>query len=369
MPSQALSKLRSAGSEVLSSLPQGSASFSKVVSRSGGAAHSRSTSAGSSSDGRSSQDLQKSALCPAYPQKSAIEEDSLFSTDIFGISNLHCRTLTEADLSRQVSLEEYHAERESIRSLKKYYEECQVPTRPDRSIGLPPGLEDPGLAVHQCAELVSAYKFEAPQLWSPPLQQPLDDHDGEQFNSSGRPFKMNANAEPFDATGQMFGGGAHSFKLDANAQPFIVTGQQFDASSDHSLDVAGSLDVGGQQVFGVEPFNVSGEPFDMNGESFDVGGEAFDVVASGQEFNLSGYLLDGSGQQFDVEMPWFPSTLDEQWQPSLSESLTESYEFQAAQQPLVFDGQQGDGSDLLSTTWDAQPAPSIILSTPPPLVY
>lgn len=322
---------------MLSSLPPGSAGFDKVAVRGGGgAAHSRSTSAGSSlSDGRSSND-QKTVLRPACPSKSPME-DSLFAIDMFGPCKYEYPTpspppgLTDTNASRALSLEEYHEERESIRSLKEYYEDRQKQSCAVSGIGLPPGLtdlvqlrQDPSElaaveATLRCtAEVVeasdiaqaelfhAAFRFETPQLGSSAMQQPFEDSPdviGQAFNVSGHSFDVNAqpfevSAKPFDVSAKPFEpSGLSGQAFDVGAQPFEPSGQSFDVSG-QAFDVS------------AQAFNVTGQPFDVSGQSCDASGQPFDANglsydASAQPFDVSGQTFDVSGQPFDITVHQF----------------------------------------------------------------
>jgi len=269
-----------------------------------------------------------------------VQEESLFATDMFGplkqespLPSLNSCLLES--LSRALSLEEYHEERESIRTLKEFYEH-EPPSCSMDSIGLPPGLEDFGEPkdLAQAEFFHSSFGFVAPQFWQEALDASADSFnigdqlfnggeqqvdasmgtfaagqqtsdlggqplivDAQPFNVSGRVGKqLNADAQPFNISGKPLNADAKPFNviakpLNANAQPFDMGGQTFN--------------IGGK------PLNADAKPFDMvvHVQSFDASGQSNDSMepfdVSGELFHVQDHSFDANAPAFDDDMKWF----------------------------------------------------------------
>lgn len=377
MPSLALSKLRSTGSAVLSSLPQSSSFAGKAHSGS----QSRSTSAGSSSNGSSSQDFQKTAAPTVIPEN----EESLFVMDLFGPPKSNDPT-TSASL-KPLSLADYHDERESIRSLKKYYEGLQPQACPglNSDLGLLPGLysavKPKGLpptdtsveAVRRCnVEMVATsdgtgdemfpapFQLQTSELWTSPLLP--DTCFGEAY-SVGLDTTESClmSMQSFNVSGAEFDVDGQSFMC--GGQPsFDVAGQQYTVSEQAYHESCAPSDLG-TECF-ADNINEctfhGGQASDANYHLFDVGQLAFDAGA--ETYNVEGfseqqYPCDFSDQLFNamdehVEMPWlFTVPYSEQHHCS------------------VYDDQFAAADVSQAAQWESHPCSTSILSTQPPRAH
>lgn len=263
-----------------------------------------------------------------------VQEESLFSTDMFGplkqespLPSLN--TCLLESLSRALSLEEYHEERESIRTLKEFYQH-EPPSCSMDSIGLPPGLEDFGehKDLAQAEFFHSSFGFVAPQFWQEAL-----DASADSFNIGDQLF--NGGEQQVDATMDTFAAGQQAGKqLNADAQPFNISGKPLNADAKPFNVIAKPLnanaqpfDMGGQTFnIGGKPLNADAKPFDMvvHVQSFDVSGQSNDSMApfgvSGELFHVQDHSFDANTLAFDDDMKWFQAQAS--WDTVLSTSDT-----------------------------------------------
>lgn len=238
---------------MLSTLPAPtSQGFGKTTGYGAGAAHSRSTSAGSSlSDGRSSLDLQKQLLplrnvqtdlesspvwSPSFRPENAPVENPLYNMDAFWLpehdytspwSIQQTSPLVDIDYQVPIGTTTWQP-----RSLEGFYEEWQAQSCPASGIGLPPGLEDLLSPADVAANLVAAEATlqqldasetnealhhlpnglldlldpEAPQFLPTSLQQatPLDPEAAEFVPPSmQQPLALGASAKPYEIERQL----------------------------------------------------------------------------------------------------------------------------------------------------------------------
>jgi len=270
------------------------------------------------------------------------EGSSLFATNMFGPLNEEssgpsAKTSLLDTISRPLSLDEYHEERESIRTLKEFYQEYKPRSCSIDSIGLPPGLHED---LAQPEFFQEAFDFAAPQFW----QQALD-ASGESFDIGGQLFDMlfddgeqeadasvctfGASEQTFDLGGQLFSADAQTFsgkplnanarqfnagekQLNANAQSFTVSGKPLSADAKPFKVIGKSLnanaqpfDMGGQSFnIGAKQLNADAKPFDMGAQSFDVSGQSDDSI---EPFDVSGesFQIQDQCAAFDDDMEWF----------------------------------------------------------------
>jgi len=144
-------------------LVQGFVDFGKVEGFNSGAARSRSTSAGrsSQSDGQSSLDLQQKVVSPP------LSPPPVYATDALGLPEYDYPThwsiqqalpLPEIDYPMPFIVKNTFVGFDVCRpqSLEEFYTERQTKSCPASGIGLPPGLEDMVLPEEATARLVAA---------------------------------------------------------------------------------------------------------------------------------------------------------------------------------------------------------------------
>lgn len=257
-------------------------------------------------------------------------QDSLFASEMFGPlinkSPGPSRASLLDRLSRPLSLDEYHEERESIRSLKEFYEEykpesclpkelyedCKPQSCSAHSIGLPPGLEDFAEANQNSHQefFHSAFDFAAPQFWTTTEQQsvPLD-FGSESFSIGGQP--VGASEEDFDDDGVSFGASEQTLELagqplNADAAPFKVCAKQLNANA-QPFELCGKPLNADAQPFDVSakplnadalPFELSEKPIQADARPVSAGGKPLNPDA--QPFNANVKSLNAKAQPFDM---------------------------------------------------------------------